>query len=96
VGNATELPYLDDQFDLVISINTIHNLNEDECGMAIREIERVSRKNAFIVVDAYTNEEEKQRMYDWNLTALTIKSNIEWKKFFKENGYTKDYYWFMP
>ena len=96
VGNATKLPYLDDQFDLVISINTIHNLNEIECGMAVREIERVSKKNAFIVVDAYSNEEEKKRMYDWNLTALTIKSKVEWKKFFKENGYTKDYYWFMP
>ena len=35
-------------------------------------------------------------MNDWNLTALTYKSTKNWKKFFDENGYTGDYYWFIP
>ena len=34
-------------FDLVISINTIHNLAPEECARALREIERVGKK-AFI------------------------------------------------
>ena len=96
VGNAKSLPYPDYSFDLVISINTIHNLNEKECGQALREIERVAKKNAFVVIDAYSNDEEKKRMYDWNLTALTIKSTEEWKLFFAESGYSHDYYWFKP
>jgi SAM-dependent methyltransferase len=96
VANAKDLPFNDKSFDLVISINTIHNLPIDECKQALREIQRVSRKNAFITVDAYRNEEEKRRMDAWNLTALTYMSVDEWKKLFAEVGYTGDYYWFIP
>lgn len=96
VGCATDLPFADNSFDLVISINTIHNLEKEECGKALREIERVSKGASFITVDAYRNETEKQLMYQWNLTAKTIMHVDEWKQFFKENGYTGDYYWFIP
>ncbi len=94
-GNARELPYEDDSFDLVISINTIHNLLRGECARALREIERVSRANSFIVNDAWRNEDEHQRMLAWNLTALTYMHVDDWVKFFGENGYTGDYYWFI-
>jgi SAM-dependent methyltransferase len=96
VANATNLPFQDKSFDVVISINSIHNLERDECGRALQEIERVSRKGSFITVDAYRNEEEKKRMYAWNLTAKTIMSVDEWVQFFKEVGYTGDYFWFIP
>jgi SAM-dependent methyltransferase len=96
VGNATKLPYPDKSFDLVISINTIHNLEIDELKKALQEIQRVSKGNSFITVDAYRNDEEKELMYAWNLTAKTILSVDEWKKLFKEVGYTGDYFWFMP
>lgn len=96
VGTATDLPYEDNFFDLVISINTIHNLDRNDCAKALQEINRVTRQHAFITVDAYRNEEEKERMYLWNLTALTIMSVDEWKNFFKDNGYAYDYYWFIP
>jgi ubiquinone/menaquinone biosynthesis C-methylase UbiE len=96
VADARKLPFADKSFDVVISINTIHNLDREECGKALQEIERVQRRGSFITVDAYRNEEEKERMYDWNLTAKTIMSVDEWIKFFKEVGYTGDYYWFIP
>tara|TARA_Y100001970_G_scaffold258688_1_gene338841 strand:- start:5024 stop:5683 length:660 start_codon:yes stop_codon:yes gene_type:complete len=96
VANANNLPYQDNFFDAVISINTIHNLEIDECAKAIREIERVSKGKSFITVDAYNNDEEKKRMFAWNLTAKTIMSVEDWKKFFKSNGYSGDYYWFIP
>jgi len=96
VGDARELPYEDNSFDAVISINTVHNLDRDECAQAIREIERVSRGKSFITVDAYRNEEEKERMMDWALTAKTILSVEGWKAFFKEVGYSGDFYWFIP
>lgn len=96
VASAVKLPFEDDSFDVVISINTVHNLDREECGRALQEIERVSRKGAFITVDAYRNEDEKERMYAWNLTAKTIMSVEEWVAFFKEVGYTGDYYWFIP
>jgi SAM-dependent methyltransferase len=96
VGNATKLPFEDDCFDFVISINTIHNLNLQDCATALKEIERVTKGNSFITMDAYRNDEEKARMQAWNLTALTMMSVDEWKQFFLEVGYTGDYYWFIP
>jgi SAM-dependent methyltransferase len=96
VADAKKLPFADKSFDVVISINTIHNLVREECGMALREIERVGRGKSFISVDAYRNDEEKELMYAWNLTAKTIMHVDEWKIFFNEVGYTGDYYWFVP
>jgi len=96
VASATKLPFADKSFDVVISINTVHNLVRDDCATALREIERVARKGAFITVDAYRDDEEKRRMMAWNLTAQTIMHVDEWKTFFAEIGYTGDYYWFIP
>lgn len=96
VADARALPFKDKSFDLVISINTIHNLEKNDLARALQEIERVSKGNSFITVDAYRNEEEKEAMYAWNLTAKTIMHVDEWEKFFQEVGYTGDYYWFVP
>lgn len=96
VADARKLPYKDKSFDLVISINTVHNLEKNELAKALQEIERVSKGDSFITVDAYRNDEEKELMYAWNLTAKTILHVDEWKNFFKQVGYTGDYYWFIP
>ncbi len=96
VADARKLPFADKSFDVVIAINTIHNLERADCAQALREIERVSHKGAFVTVDAYRTEEEKARMFAWNLTAKTIMSVDGWVTFFREVGYTGDYYWFIP
>lgn len=93
VGNAKALPFPDKSFDLVAAINAVHNLPLDECKQAIREIQRVARSNAFIVVDAWRNDEERERHYKWVVTCLTAMHVNDWKKLFKEVGYTGDYYW---
>ena len=96
IENAKSLPFQDNSFDLVICINTVHNLALDECGQALQEIQRVTKGNAFVVVDAYRTEEERHRIQAWNLTAQTIMHTSEWVSFFNEVGYTGDYYWFFP
>jgi len=96
VADARQLPFDSNSFDVTISINTIHNLERDECGRALQEIERVSRSGAFVTVDAYRDNDEKERMFAWNLTAKTIMHVDEWVEFFDEVGYTGDYYWFVP
>lgn len=95
IGNAKTIPWPDRSFDLVLAINTIHNLELPECIQALREIQRVARHHAYIVVDAYRTEEEKQRLLEWVLTAKTFMHVEEWKQVFKDAGYTGDYYWFI-
>jgi SAM-dependent methyltransferase len=96
VADARELPYPDKSFDVTISVTTIHNLDYDDCIIALKEIERVSRRGSFITVDAYRNEEERRAMDAWNLTAKTVLHVDEWKDMFAKAGYTGDYHWFMP
>lgn len=96
VANAKNLPFGDDSFDFVFAINTVHNLEREDCGQALREIQRVARLGAFVTLDAYRNEDEMRRMHQWNLTGMTIMSVEEWKQFFQDVGYFGDYYWFIP
>jgi SAM-dependent methyltransferase len=95
VCNAECLPYEAKEFDLVISINTIHNLPRRGVIKALREIERVGT-HGYVTVDAYRTEEQKKAVFDWNLTALTILSCDEWLELFERAGYTGDYSWWMP
>jgi len=96
VANALTLPFEDNEFDLVISITTVHNLEIEDCKKSINEISRVSKKDSFITVDAFRNEDEKKAMMDWNLTAKTILHVNDWKKMFREINYNGDYFWFIP
>ena len=96
VADARCLPFDDGSFDLVVAINTIHNLDREGVAQALGEIERVRRRSAYVTVDAYRDEEERQRMMKWNLTARTILSDREWVELFEETCYTGDYYWFVP
>ncbi|SDT94608.1 Methyltransferase domain-containing protein [Verrucomicrobium sp. GAS474] len=95
IGSAENLPYADNSFDLVVSINSIHNLPLEKCKQSLREIERVSRGHAYITVDAWNTEEEHQRLLDWILTAETYMSVSDWHALFAEVGYTGDSGWFM-
>jgi hypothetical protein len=96
VGDAKDLnKFRDKEYDLVISINTVHNLPLEECKQSLTEIERVGR-NAFITVDAWKSDAGRKRMDAWNLTGRTYMHVDDWKKLFDEVGYTGDYYWFIP
>ena len=95
IGNARDLPWPDRSFDVVLAINTLHNLEVAECRQALSEIQRVARRGAYVVVDAYRNQGERERLLDWILTAKTFMHVEEWKQLFREAGYTGDYYWFI-
>jgi SAM-dependent methyltransferase len=92
-ASADRLPFADGSFDLVVSINTIHNLELARCRQAVQEIERVSRRHKYIQVDSWLNEEQQQNLERWQLTALTYFDPEGWKHLFAEGGYTGDYYW---
>src|SRR3989344_3770515 len=79
VADARKIPFPDRSFDLVISINTVHNFEGQDLAQSFQEIERVSKGNSFIVVDAYRNQQEKELLYHWNLTARSILPVEDWK-----------------
>jgi SAM-dependent methyltransferase len=95
LGTADSLPFPDASFDAVLSINTIHNLDEKGCIRALREMRRVCRKpdKCFVQVDAYRTAEEKALFESWCLTAVTYLTPVEWIKLFDEANFTGDYYW---
>jgi len=95
IGNAEKLPWADNTFDLVLSINTSHNLPKPKLIRAIKEMNRVCKPGGykFIQVDAWRNQTEKDRMMLWALTAETMMSNTDWLNFFKKNNYDGDYFW---
>ena len=91
VGKADALPFADKSFDLVISINTLHNLYSYELDKALREIERVGKKNKYICVESYRNEEEKTNLLYWQVTCEAFNTPAEWEWWFKTTGYTGDH-----
>ena len=91
VGNATELPWPDKHFDLVYSLNTLHNLHTYELDPALREIERVGKANKYICVESYRNQEEKTNLLYWQVTCEAFNSPEAWDWWFKQTGYTGDH-----
>jgi len=91
VANAINLPFQNDFFDLVISINTLHNLPCHHLEVALKEIERVGKKDKYLVVESYRNEEEKVNLLYWQLTCESFYSPEEWKWRFNHTQYQGDY-----
>ena len=91
VGNATSLPYPDNYFDFVFSITTLHNLHCYDLDKALREIERVSKKNKYVCVESYRNEEEKANLLYWQVTCEAFNTPEDWEWWFKQTGYTGDH-----
>ena len=97
-GNAINLSrFPDNYFDLVIAINTIHSFKTlKETEKAVSEIQRVTKKNSYIVVDSYKTQKEKIRMEEWQVAGHLVISEKEWLEIFKKTKFTGDYYWFKP
>lgn len=93
VGTAADLPFPDRSFDLVISINVVHNLELDGCIQAIREMERVSGRHKYLQVDSWFTEEQHENFEGWQLTAVTYFDPDGWREIFRKAGYTGEYYW---
>lgn len=94
LGTATDLPFPNDSFDCVLSINTLHNFQRPEVMKAVAEVQRVCKRDkSFIQVDSYRTPQEKELFESWVLTAEYHDYPDEWMRLFKEAGYTGDYYW---
>ena len=90
-GSCTKLPYPDQSFDFVYSINTFHNLKVDDLKAALQEVERVGRNRKWICVESYRNEREKVNLLYWQLTCMSFYTPEEWVWLYRQWGYTGDY-----
>ncbi len=83
-------PFDDNEFDLVITLNTLHNLEIFDLKTALEEIERVG-KNKYICVESYRNELEQFNLQCWALTCESFFSKKEWEWVYDHFGYTGDF-----
>jgi protein-L-isoaspartate(D-aspartate) O-methyltransferase len=91
VGSAVSLPYPDNSFDLVVSVNALHNLHLPDLEKAFAEIERVGAKDKYVVMDSYRNEREKVNLLSWQLTCECFFAPEEWEWVFRQCHYFGDY-----
>lgn len=90
-GTAAKLPFADRSFDLVVSINTLHNLRVAELDSALREIERVGRGAKYIVMDSFQTERQKANFLYWQLTCQCFYTPEDWQWWFDHTGYSGDH-----
>ena len=91
VGNANNLPFPDNHFDLVYSITTLHNLHNYDLDKALREMERVGKRNKYLCVESYRDEAEKANLLYWQVTCEAFCTPGEWEWWFKHTGYSGDH-----
>jgi len=92
-GSADRLPFPDNSFSAVISINTLHNFERADAIRAVREVERLAPGRGFIQVDSYRTPGQRELFLSWVLSAKFHNYPDGWRKVFAEAGYTGDYYW---
>jgi SAM-dependent methyltransferase len=92
VANAVSLPFAERQFDLVVSLGTLHNLAIADLWRALRELDRVSTDGrAYLMVESFRNEREKANLLYWQLTCKSFYSVEDWIWVYEEAGYHGDY-----
>jgi len=89
-GSAAKLPYADKSFDLVFSINTLHNLHNRDLDSALREMERVG-KQKYLCVESYRDEVEKANLLYWQVTCEQFNSPEDWEWWFETTQFRGDY-----
>ena len=90
-GSATNLPWPDGYFDLVISINTLHCLHAYELSDALKEMQRVGKGNKYLCVESWRNQSEKANLLYWQVSCEAFNTPEAWHWWFKHTGYDGDY-----
>ena len=84
------LPFAENEFDLVVSITTLHNLQVYDLQAATTEVQRVG-KHGYIVVESFRNDQELFNLQCWALTCESFFTPEEWVWLFGHFGYDGDY-----
>jgi SAM-dependent methyltransferase len=88
------LPFKDDFFDTVISINNVCAYEDPKHRWAVSEIIRVSKnngKNCYIQNDSWKNEHQRKLLREWSLLCKIFLNTKEWGKLYQEERYNGDW-----
>ena len=85
-----KFPLKNKQFDLVISLGCVHNLEIYELKNCLKEISRVGKKQ-YIMTESYRNNQELFNLQCWALTCQSFFNVDEWKWLYQKLGFTGDY-----
>jgi SAM-dependent methyltransferase len=92
ISNSTSLPFPNNYFDFVFSINTFHNLHNFDLELSLREMNRVSKSiKQYICVESYDNETQKANLLYWQVTCEQFCTPKEWKWWFDFTDYKGDF-----
>ena len=94
VSPFTALPYDDKSFDVVIAASAVYSLNLPDAIKCLREIQRVSRKHAWITLAAYEDENDIEGLMllrYWFLLGTLILTKADWITVLDHAGYRGDY-----
>ena len=86
----SKYPFSNGEFDLVISLGTLHNLRIFDLRTALAEIERVG-KHGYVMLESYRDEQELFNLQCWALTCESFFDETEWIWLYKHFGYSGDY-----
>src|SRR5262249_46322939 len=83
-------PFPNREFDLVISLNALHNLPPQHGVNALKEIERVG-ENKYLVVESFKDAQELFNLQCWALTCESFFRPETWQWLYNLAGYAGDY-----
>jgi SAM-dependent methyltransferase len=83
-------PFANQEFDLVISLGTLHNLKLPDLALALGEIERTG-KQGYVMLESYRNDQELFNLQCWALTCESFFGYQEWIWLYQHFGYSGDY-----
>ncbi len=84
IGNFLALPYLEEQFDFVVSSFAFHHLTANQQLLALEEIRRVSKPNGRISIASLMNSEARESIGN-NPNYPDLRMLAQW---FEDNGYS--------
>ncbi|MBT4165927.1 methyltransferase domain-containing protein [archaeon] len=90
------LPFKDDYFDCVISIENVCAFFPEDSVEVLRELVRVAKNNgksSYIQNDSWRNEYEEGKLRAWTLLCKDLRGIDEWIKLYSEVGFEGDYGW---
>ncbi len=95
-SNYYNLPFKNNSFDAVFAFHCIYRLNFGEMISAIKEIQRVTKKNSYITFGAFSDRKGKELYDKWGILSTCHLHVNDWKKIFKYIKYKGDYSFTTP